>query len=328
MHNFRNKITYLSFLMAILIVCRHCVNISIYNISGSLYYFQLFISHLTDTIVPCFFAISGYLFYQNFNYSLLRNKLGSRIKTIVIPFIVWNIIGYLFYFGIQSLMGDKMNMEIPPFHLVHTFLDVFFYTKYNVTWFLLNLIVYTYTFPLLYRLFKSFTGGISLNLIFLILGYVFHNSFVMYAVPYAMGVFFGIHYKELVQQKYNNSLLTIAAILFVFSILIETYFDFEQGPMLMPLRLLQIILIWVVADKLAINNTPKWWMLLSFFIYCSHSLILESYEKMILLLLGDTPTGALIDFIVAPMLTFMTIYLLAVILRKRPVVWGILTGGR
>ena len=228
-HNFRNKVTYLSFTMAILIIFRHSVNIDIYNIDGIVYWFQLFISHLTDTIVPIFFALSGYLFYQNYSTDKLKEKLTSRVKTIIIPFIVWNIIGYLFMLAVKAILGDKMNMSFPPFDPVNTFLDIFIHTKYNITWFLLNLIIYTYTFPLIYRILKSKIGGPIVILIFIGLGYVTQNDKIFYATPYALGCFFGIHYKDIVQKQYSNSIIILALVALVISISIETYFNWQQG---------------------------------------------------------------------------------------------------
>ena len=94
------------------------------------------------------------------------------------------------------------------------------------------------------------------------------------------------------------------------------------------LRLIQIPLIWISADILAINKEPSWWLRISFFIYCSHHMILESVEKIFLILLGKNYTGALLDFIFAPMITLLIILCLAAILRRIHPVWAVLCGGR
>lgn len=327
-HNFRNKVTYLSFLLAVLIIYRHCLNVKIYNITGAFYWLQELINHLTDTIVPCFFTLSGYLFYQNFSYLKITEKLQSRVKTVIFPFLIWSFIGYLFFITIYYIAGDKINRELPPFELKQTLLDIFIYTKYNVTWFLFNLIVYTYTFPLLYKLFKNKIIGLLLMISIIAIGYGLNNEFVLYSAPYAMGVYLGIHCKKLVQRQYNQYTIGVATLIFALSIIFESYFDLGLGTTHITLRMMQIILIWIIADVLAIDKTPKWWMTISFFIYCTHSMILESFEKAILILLGNTHIGALIDFICAPIMTFITIYLLAVILRKNNIIWGCLTGFR
>lgn len=78
---YRNKITYLSFILSILVVIKHSVNIDVYNLSqGMLFWLQTWACEFTDLAVPIFFIISGYLFYQNFGYSVLKRKLRSKFQ--------------------------------------------------------------------------------------------------------------------------------------------------------------------------------------------------------------------------------------------------------
>lgn len=49
--------------------------------------------------VPLFFIISGYLFFINidsFNYKIYIRKLRGRFKTLVVPYLFWNLIFILF----------------------------------------------------------------------------------------------------------------------------------------------------------------------------------------------------------------------------------------
>lgn len=66
-----------------------------------------------------------------------------------------------------------------------------------------------------------------------------------------------------------------------------------------------------------------------FFIFCTHSLILESIEKVFLLLLGNTMMGSVVDFILAPIIALGIITGAAYILKYRMyTVWKIVTGNR
>lgn len=170
--------------------------------------------------------------------------------------------------------------------------------------------------------------GIIIVLLLLFLGYYLNNSLLLYSVPYAMGAYIGLFYKNIAQKNYSSKTIIIAALFIVITILCETIYDFEQGVVLMPIRLCQIIAIWILADLLAISTSPKWWMTISFFIYCSHSLILETIEKVFYLTFGNTSRGALIDFMCAPIITLIIIYGLAFYCRKIPKVWGLLVGYR
>lgn len=70
-----NKIVYLSFALAVLIVIRHSGGIEQYGaLTSGLWCMETFVSYFTDLVVPTFFAISGFLFYQNFDYGKLKSK--------------------------------------------------------------------------------------------------------------------------------------------------------------------------------------------------------------------------------------------------------------
>ena len=52
--------------------------------------------------VPLFFFISGLLFFKEgyFDFTLYKKKLKSRVRTVLIPYLLWNII----YFAILGIM--------------------------------------------------------------------------------------------------------------------------------------------------------------------------------------------------------------------------------
>ena len=88
---FSNKITFLQFALSILIVYQH----TSWRYNGSLLALSQihgFLFYLTQTAVPLFFMISGYLFYRTFKIEKAVDKLKSRIKTLVVPYLIWNVI--------------------------------------------------------------------------------------------------------------------------------------------------------------------------------------------------------------------------------------------
>ena len=68
--------------------------------------FRISISHvLTHIAVPMFFFISGFLFFnklQEWNRTVYFGKLRKRIKTLLVPFIIWNTIKILL--KVQSMI--------------------------------------------------------------------------------------------------------------------------------------------------------------------------------------------------------------------------------
>ena len=65
----------------------------IYNVTGIL------LSHvLTHIAVPTFYLISGYLFFINFqkwSWEGYKKKLNSRVKTLLVPYLLWNAVPFL-----------------------------------------------------------------------------------------------------------------------------------------------------------------------------------------------------------------------------------------
>lgn len=56
------------------------------------------ISAITEVCVPLFFLISGYLFFQNkkcFNTEFFIDKIRKRIRSLLIPYLIANIVTLL-----------------------------------------------------------------------------------------------------------------------------------------------------------------------------------------------------------------------------------------
>lgn len=72
--------------------------LDIYNLSGIDCYnlFRVSVSKvLTHVCVPTFYFISGYLFFkglESWNSARYKEKLKRRVKTLLIPFLIWNTI--------------------------------------------------------------------------------------------------------------------------------------------------------------------------------------------------------------------------------------------
>ena len=69
-------------------------------------------------------------------------------------------------------------------------------------------------------------------------------------------------------------------------------------------------------------------MSISFFIFIAHDYMLEVLEKFILILLGRTFYGAVIDYFVAPAITVLLLTAISFLLRYCKPLWRILTGSR
>jgi peptidoglycan/LPS O-acetylase OafA/YrhL len=320
----RNKITYLNFIMAFFIIWHHTYNVNVYDLQGGLlYWFEKFTVNAFDVSVSLFFALSGFLFYQNLNKDNLKKKLLSRIRGLVIPYIVWNILGFI-YFQLLALfptLRQYYGGEIEPFS-IGVLLDAIINYKYNlVTWYLRTLIIYTFLMPILYPAFKNKNTARVLFIISILIscyGVSIQNDDLMNISFYCLGVICGIHYKDMVLCRYNNKLKVTCLCLFVLLIIVNLYMgdSFYGSIYYVFIRLLSVICMWIIFDILAIETKPKQWMKYSFVMYVSHTMVLEPIEKIIFLLLGNNIVGASIDYFVAPLLTTFVICSVCFILEK------------
>ena len=106
---FRNKIMFVQFLLAVGIVYQHTVwN---YKESALLNVGQNFLFYLMETCVPFFFMISGYLFFRTYEQAKAKEKIVSRARTLLIPYLIWNIIYTCFIIGLVKI-GFVHNVVI------------------------------------------------------------------------------------------------------------------------------------------------------------------------------------------------------------------------
>lgn len=89
-----------------------------YNVIGIL------LSHvLTHIAVPTFFLISGFLFFVNFqewSWEGYKKKMSSRVKTLLIPYVFWNVVPFLL---MVIAMFAGVMLKVHPIEKVQTFVS-------------------------------------------------------------------------------------------------------------------------------------------------------------------------------------------------------------
>lgn len=86
------------------------VNLSSLTTMDACNLFRASISHvLAHVAVPLFFFISGYLFFkrlQEWDWTEYATKLKRRVRTLLVPYLIWNTIAILVYVLIDKRMGS------------------------------------------------------------------------------------------------------------------------------------------------------------------------------------------------------------------------------
>lgn len=149
--------------------------------SGILNITEITLSYVIPFIaVPCFFLISGYLFFANFqkwSFEGYKSKLRSRIKTLVLPYILWNLVPFLIVLGkmtfrvvVRGKPSDELISMLSK-DIWHIFYDTYHWDA-GVSWlgeklylagpfdlplwFLRDLIVVTLFTPVIYFMIRKF----------------------------------------------------------------------------------------------------------------------------------------------------------------------------
>ena len=97
------------------------------NVNFLVLWVQCLLSDILASIsVPFFFLISGFLYFTNYNFTwkYTQKKLKTRIKTLLIPYLIWNAAALLIYFILQSIPAFS------PFFSGHT-KNIINYTSYD-----------------------------------------------------------------------------------------------------------------------------------------------------------------------------------------------------
>lgn len=108
-----SKLTVLYTLLIIMVVYIHS-----YYLEAERYPIALFLQKLTGGIARVancmFFCISGYLFARGVNsMQEIGGKLRKRVRTLLVPYLLWNVIFVMWYVVLKNLPGlERFNNSV------------------------------------------------------------------------------------------------------------------------------------------------------------------------------------------------------------------------
>lgn len=211
-------------------------NIHVYDI------FRILVSRiLCQVAVPLFFLISGYLFYSkfgkyNWNWSIWIQKLKSRVYTLFIPYISWNILRFIynetfgllqsmrhgesFYSGIHIILSKISPKIFFNFGLTdtgyinwHNELTMMYVPVHTPFWYVRDLILLVIASPVIYILLKRLAGWYILLLVALFVVMPFDELDIRGLVFFSIG-----GYLQLFIQKQRTKAIEISKLLCWFGI--------------------------------------------------------------------------------------------------------------
>lgn len=327
-NRFRNKVNALSAILALLVVFFHSYAFMDGPQDNFAYHFQYFVCQdLAQGAVPTFFALSGFLFYRNFEMSQLSRKWESRIRSLCIPYLFWNAV-YTAYFFLAAKM-PFVGTEAFPLDLPHLIQGILFHEYNGPFWYMLQLILLTALCPVLYFLMKrkwaaiSFLAGMyvlyALNITSL---GILQTRAVIY---YGLGVLFAIHYPNRILNADRVHPAGIAA--FVLAQLL-IYSKVSLPIVYITIRLLLIVSYATFVNLLGNVQLPKW-LLCCFPVYAMHDIFVETLNKIFSFFVSPESNWILLDFFLTTAITlFLCISINTFLLRFAPKFHGFIFGGR
>lgn len=342
---FWKKKTILSFIAVILIVIIHNSATNQYSIPQDSITETTNILHtffaytLGSVAVPFFFFVSGITFFRNYQPNLYFKKLKSRAKTILAPYLIWNIVGLLFallctYTPISNYISSR---ELFDPSVKNIFEGIFFY-KYNFQfWFLYDLIIYILITPLIYLLITYKPIGIITCIFTLCLPLItpsFLGVDTNFTVFYIIGCFIGKHYLSLATKPSTKPFQISALVITICLLIIRTLsiYGIISSPSIISQIILLLLLfsIYLASDLILakIKTIPNFTKE-SFPLYTLHTYFIAIIIKLIYLINPNSSIMLLLNEISSTIITVIIVVFISKLLhQKLPKLHSFLFGGR
>ena len=176
--------------------------------------------------VPCFFFISGYLFFRNvesLSVKLYCDKLRRRVRTLLQPYLLWNLLILALYaigqMAFPSLFSGA-NTKIADYSVAE-WAQAFWCVEGTQSpinpplWYIRDLMVMVVLSPLLYCLMKNRVVGALFLCVMLALAMVNYMPIVWlqprFILPFGLGVWGALH--GLPQLRFRGWVALIAVLL-------------------------------------------------------------------------------------------------------------------
>lgn len=303
------------------------------NFSHFLQFEQWFRRGVLDaTCVPMFFAISGFLFFckipDNCNFSVFQKKWKSRITSILVPYLIANLITITLVICCEGKMFS-----------ISRFLAAFWDGKGGSpidipTWYLRDLMIVCLFAPAIYwAIAKAKYTIVLLFLVAWLTGFWFTSlpgfevkSFVFFTIGGYYALIKNDVVKSLDSIRYK---WTIVVVYLLFWIVSQMY----SIEWILRLSVLISLPMWIILScgiyRLLKIECSKTFVSATFFCFLYHIAVSHRVTALITCLLGRSEIGLFISFFISGLLTVLLFLILYFELKRFfPKTTRLLVGGR
>lgn len=355
---FRNKVCFAAFFFSLMVVMIHSYNADMFltlpasSLGGqAVWTFEHILADVLGPVaVPGFFMISAYQFYRNCSLQDVIPKMERRIRTVLLPYLLWNFfyyVGYALVGKIPFLAGISAKTAV-EFSIPAMAEAVLHFTCNPVFWYMYQLIFLIALSPVLYPLLKNRVAGLAALLLEL---YCIKNLVNLPVVNmdalfyYSAAAYGALHGSWLVEEGWKKEkldsgregagkwelwlrLLTMAA-----GIGLAVYFyrgiTVRHSVLETVLyRFTVPVTIWAAVSGTRLPQAREW-MKYGFFLYTIHFILARGMNKAAAVLLPHTAASALLVYLIIPAVCVITAWKLGAFLKKHTgPFWRLINGGR
>lgn len=316
--------------------------------------FFLFSKVIFEACVPLFFFISGFLFFYKtagFSREIYLQKLKNRIRSLLVPYIFWNLLIILFLMLAQTFLSGSLvsgrNKLITDYNLLD-WLWSFWDTSHvnpltkktlpinSPFWFIRDLMVVVLFSPLIYILIKKLR---AYAVIILGLLWIFNPFFYLPGLSivsfffFTAGAYFSIHKMNFVEVL--KPMLRALAPLYILIVAMALYFVGTGWWSYLYCAGVIVGLVLAITVSAYFIDSGKWHLNPfltngSFFIYAYHRLPLVFVIKILFKWLHPRSDGALLLlYLACPAIVILLGLLIYSLLRQwLPRFTAVISGGR
>ena len=301
----------------------------------------LFSQGICRVAVPMFYFISGYLFYnelKEWNWEVYGRKLKSRVSTILIPYCIWNIIGwFLLCLNHSFFKGDSsIWMSMTPWDILWS--NDNGWPAVIPLWFIRDLIVVILWAYLIYLFIKYLK---TMGILLLVLLYV-SDSWISYpgfspesTLFFALGCYMQITDKD--PLKVSNFLGWISGIVFCIMLILRLItwnrcpIDVSIQNILTIMGVILVLKLGSFIDTTKHRNIYDAFSKASFFVFATHLIyILPAFRGIFNVLLPlDSQYMRVVGYFGCAVFTYFTCVIIYRLLYKlAPRLTSVLVGQR
>lgn len=158
--------------------------------------------------VALFSLITGYFFFyklQNFDRSTYFVELKKRFHSLLIPYLLWNLIAIVALFAKNEIalrLGVDWGFNAQEYHFIqdHSIWKLIMLPVNNPLWYIREIIYLTLLSPLIYFIVKNRKVGLGLLILTLTASVLPKLNLGSIAVFFTIGAYLGFHKENIITQ--------------------------------------------------------------------------------------------------------------------------------